>query len=424
MNRRTFLTQSSLATLGSVLRETPASNPDDVALRGAWVGYQGWFRTPDDGSNLGWVHWGHKGKFDPDHCTVDLWPDVSGLPAEDRVSTVFRHPDQRVACVFSSHRATTVRTHFEWVQRYGITGVWVQRFVTQLASPVHAAATHRVLRFARDAAHATKRYWGIMYDLSGLRAGGPLRAMEDWAALRRELALDDDPWYVRHRGRILVAVWGVGFSDGRAYSLDECRELIEALRGERGGRCSVLVGVPFYWRSLRRDALPQPALHEILRAADIVLPWSVGRYRTSEEVSTRILAHWQEDVAWCRSAGVDFLPVVFPGFSWHNLERMRGRTAPLNQIPRGKGQFLWSQFHVAQRTGLRGAYVAMFDEVDEGTAIFPCVNDPPSTERCPFGDYEGLPSDHYLWLTGRAGAALASNLEIPPAMPTRTQPSG
>ena len=42
----------------------------------------------------------------------------------------------------------------------------------------------------------------------------------------------------------------------------------------------------------------------------------------------------------------------------------------------------------------------MFDEVDEGTAIFKCTNNPPVGES-PFLDFEGLPSDHYLWLTGR-----------------------
>lgn len=44
---------------------------------------------------------------------------------------------------------------------------------------------------------------------------------------------------------------------------------------------------------------------------------------------------------------------------------------------------------------------AMFDEVDEGTAIFKCTNDPPVGESS-FVSYEGLPSDFYLKLVGRA----------------------
>jgi len=41
-------------------------------------------------------------------------------------------------------------------------------------------------------------------------------------------------------------------------------------------------------------------------------------------------------------------------------------------------------------------YVAMFDEVDEGTAIFKCVNDVPVGQKSKFVTLEGLPSDYYL----------------------------
>ena len=64
-------------------------------------------------------------------------------------------------------------------------------------------------------------------------------------------------------------------------------------------------------------------------------------------------------------------------------------------------------------------YQAMFDEMDEGTAIFKCTNDPPVGESR-FVTEEGLPSDHYLWLTGQGGKLLRG--EIPPSdkIPMRT----
>ena len=93
--------------------------------------------------------------------------------------------------------------------------------------------------------------------------------------------------------------------------------------------------------------------------------------------------------------------VVYPGFSWQNMNPK----APLNQISRLKGKFLWSQFHHARRIGASTVYVAMFDEIDEATAIFKCTNDPP-VGASRFATYEGLPSDHYLWLTGEGGEAL------------------
>jgi hypothetical protein len=96
--------------------------------------------------------------------------------------------------------------------------------------------------------------------------------------------------------------------------------------------------------------------------------------------------------------------VVFPGFSWHNMHG-----GPLDQIPRLKGRFLWSQLVALKRADASMIYVAMFDEVDEATAIFKCTNDVPSGK---FVTLEGLPSDFYLKLAG-AGARLLRG-EIPP----------
>lgn len=48
-------------------------------------------------------------------------------------------------------------------------------------------------------------------------------------------------------------------------------------------------------------------------------------------------------------------------------------------------------------------YVAMFDEVDEGTAIFKCTNQTPVGDGVLFLGYEGVPPDHYLKLTGKGG---------------------
>src|SRR4030095_2695698 len=93
---------------------------------------------------------------------------------------------------------------------------------------------------------------------------------------------------------------------------------------------------------------------------------------------------WQPDVAWCSERNLDYLPVVFPGFSWYN---MQGRQ--FDHMPRLRGVFLWSQFVAAKRAGASMVYVAMFDEVDEGTAIFKNLNEVPaggpSPRRSGFG---------------------------------------
>ena len=66
------------------------------------------------------------------------------------------------------------------------------------------------------------------------------------------MRVTEDPAYLRHRGKPIVAVWGVGFSDGRAYTLADCRKLVEFLKQDG---CAVMLGVPTQWRELKADAV-------------------------------------------------------------------------------------------------------------------------------------------------------------------------
>ncbi|MCJ7777759.1 MAG: hypothetical protein MUP16_05545, partial [Sedimentisphaerales bacterium] len=124
----------------------------------------------------------------------------------------------------------------------------------------------------------------------------------------------------------------------------------------------------------------------------------------------------------CNTNNKDYLPVMFPGFSWSNLIK---DPTKLNQIPRVGGQFLWDQLYADISTvGANMLYVAMFDEVDEGTAIFKITNDPPrpgGVDMFVTPDFDGypLPSDEYLWLVGQACRALRGEITVSPARPAR-----
>ena len=57
----------------------------------------------------------------------------------------------------------------------------------------------------------------------------------------------------------------------------------------------------------------------------------------------------------------------------------------------------------------------MFDEVDEGTAIFKVTSSPPAQGH--FVGFEGLPSDWYLRLAGEAANRLRQRQRIPLEIP-------
>ena len=384
-------------------------------------GYQGWFRVPADGSENGWFHYGAGGVFEPGKCNIDLWPDVRELPAEDRFPTPFKFADGSTAEVFSSVRPSTVALHFRWMKEYGIDGVFVQRFAGITRDERFRKPTDNVLEACRASAKETGRTFVVMYDLSGQTRDAAQTVITDWKRLEAQYHLTDaaqTPAYQSHRGRPLVALWGCGFND-RPAMLDEWRTMIRYFKTE--ARCSVMLGVPAYWRTLDRDTISDAALHAVIREADVVSPWNVGRYDSPEGAARHAAKTTAADVSWCREHGLDFMPVAFPGFSWHNMSAHRGREQKLDAIPRRGGEFLWSQFAGFHRAGARSLYVAMFDEMDEGTAIFKIRQDPP-VGASPFVAEKGLPGDHYLWLTGKGGELLRGKLSAGTEKPPERKP--
>ena len=93
------------------------------------------------------------------------------------------------------------------------------------------------------------------------------------------------------------------------YSLRECLDLVHWLKAQG---CTVMLGVPSFWRAGQRDAVDDPLLLEAIKQADIVSPWSVGRYRTPDEAARHAAAVWQPDRVWCDRQRLTFFPSSFP----------------------------------------------------------------------------------------------------------------
>ena len=364
------------------------------------AGYQGWFNTPEDGAGLGWKHFEKEKEFKPGKCTIDLWPDVSEY--EKTYETAFKLPDETPAKVFSSYDASTTDLHFKWMKQYGIDGVFMQRFVVSIRNQKGKDNYNKILNNAVLSAEKYDRAICLMYDLSGMEAGEEDILIRDWKELceKYKLVSRNNNHYVYHHGKPLVAVWGIGFNDRRKYGYEQVKKIIDFLKSEG---CSILVGVPTHWRTLTIDAVSDTRLLELVKQADIVHPWLVGRFdnNTYEPYRKSI----EEDIKWCKANGKDYMPVLFPGFSWHNMKK----DAPQNMISRLGGRFFWKQVKGAVDAGAESLYLAMFDEIDEGTAFFKCTNTPPVGESS-FITYEGEAPDHYLWLAGEAAKYLRGEL--------------
>ncbi len=378
-------------------------------------GYQGWFRLPEGGV----MYEKHE------NTRIDMWPDVSEY--EKTYPTGFVHEDGSPARFFRSADKSTVDLHFKWMREYGVDGVFMQRFFNQ-ANP--DSNSTEVITHALSAAQKNERAIAIMYDLSGLKSKNQdcSSLIEDWKYLVDELKVTNpnngDNTYLYHNGKPLVAIWGVGFPD-RPYNIRDIgiERFIDFLKNDpEYGGCSVMLGVPTFWRALEADCINDPYLHEIIKSVDIVLPWMVQRFspllhNDMDRYRDVILG----DLAWCKVNNIDYVPSVYPGFSWHNLSvhEFPDDIKPSGSIPRQGGKFYWQQISTAINAGCKMLYVAMFDEVNEGTAIFKCSDNPPVSDTLEFVDMDGMPSDHYLWLTGEAGKILKCEQPLKFAMPQR-----
>jgi hypothetical protein len=365
-------------------------------------GYQGWFRCPGDKSKLGWVHWSRNSdKITKNSLTVEMWPDMSELSDDERFSVAgFHHADGRPASLFSSVHPKTVHRHFQWMRDYGVQGVWLQRFVVGLTGArgnTRNAANQKVVDNVRRSAKETGRVWAITYDMTDMPNDRLFDEMiGDWKRLV-DSGLTRDSRYLHHNGKPVLMIWGF-YSDRLSPEL--AARIVKAFRNNTGYGVYLVGGCDWRWREESK-----PAWSAVFRSFDAISPWNVGNFSLAiDESSWATTDYWVDDAAEARRFGMRYIPVLWPGFSWDNLKRLEPGSS---NTPRRQGEFYWRQFAKVAEMKLSTAYVAMFDEVDEGTAIFKVSNTPPTGVH--FLTLEGLPTDWYLRLTGAGTQMILGN---------------
>lgn len=494
----TFVDDSSLNDLGF----TPHVDGEmyDTYKGLVMAGYQGWQNCPGDGSLCStregmdkWAHYvctypvndadGNAMPFRFEKGALGnaftFWPDCSEY-TNTYEAPGFTYPDGTQAHLFSSYDEQTVMTHFRWMKEYGIDGVFAQRFMVYVNKGNVTEYDHHNINLDHQmkASNEYGRAISIMYDLVGTNVEAhltPEYLMNDLNELEAKYNFKDrskgQKYYLYHNGKPLVGLVSFAQMD-MPYNMTECRRCVELLQ-EAG--YSVMIGVPTYWRDGGEDS---PYTTELLAMIeelkpDVLMPWFVGRYdyngetKPSYKGSATITgfddfkARIKDDADWCRARGVDYAPNVWPGFDWSH---QRPASLPYD---RHGGDFLWKQaYYDIAVAGVEMIYIAMFDEIDEGTAIFKTLRKSDAPSNVPDTDYyvkyvdgvytntgsqgpgtlenlfnynkenkwwvkssEIVPtfngvedeyeSDHYLWLTGQIRAMLRGEIPMTETRPTR-----
>ncbi|WP_329429753.1 glycoside hydrolase family 71/99-like protein [Streptosporangium sp. NBC_01495] len=395
---RAALAVSLLATALSWSATTPALGAQAAApptvKNKVYAGYQGWFNAAGDGSPLNnWRHWSRGTQPSPGNQTFELYPDMSKYPASARYQTGYAAlGNGQPATLFSSYPTAVVDQHFQWMSQHGIDGAAIQRFGSDVATPGSANAQVRntITSRARDAAERNGRGFYVEYDVSGLTDANVEQVLtRDWTdVVTGQLHLTDSPAYARENGKPVVEIWGFGFPD-RPGTAAQAERIVRWFK-DRG--LYVIGGVPREWRT---GGGSKPGFAPVYRAFDMISPWMVGYVGDTNGLLTG-------DRDALNATGQAYQPVIYPGFAWSNWNG-----GARNMIPRRSGDFMWEQATSVRRAGVPQAFIAMFDEYDEGTALAPGAED---SSQVPTNQYfltnsadgKYVSSDFYLRLAGRA----------------------
>jgi len=337
----------------------PTVKPSDSTTlkRKVMVGYQGWFRTPNDPEGRGWGHWGDIANKS---FTTDMWPDVSQYPAGalEKAADV-KTRSGKPGRLFSSDWPAAVDLHFRWMREHDIDGAFLQRFVHADRFWATGGAPEWVLANVREAAHRNGRLWAVEYDVSGCPDANLLDTLKtDWKWLCDSFGVQTDANYAHEDNKPVVFIWGLPFPD-RNFTPETANAAVEFFKKEGA---YVIGGIPASWRNL--DA----RWRDHIKKYDCVSPWMSQSYA--------------EDIADFNQLGLAYYGHVKPGFSWANLMHLPG-DEPVAFTPREGGAAYWRLLSKAAQAHVERLFVGMFDEYDEGTAIMPMSDDPPPTPERP-----------------------------------------
>ncbi|MEQ8846708.1 dockerin type I domain-containing protein [Botrimarina sp.] len=387
----------------------PSRSVDASTLTGkVLAGYQGWFNTPNDAADEGYVHWGVPGDW-----SIEQWPDPNDYDA----SELFPVPGVTTArgeqaYLFSSANGSVVDRHFEWMRQHDIDGVFVQRFrgsfMTRAPDGSYSGEPQWPVVNARDAAHRTGRTWAIEYDIQN---GGSAaqrdqviqQVKDDWEYLTDPNGLDlvRDSHYQREGGKPVVAIFGLYVGPNNSYSTAQQQDLINYFKS----RGVYVIGAGRHSESSLQIA--NAGLH------DAYIPWQGywkggDSYAPDEATLGGVTTH---------------VPHVFPGFSWTHLQNSSSATSR----DREGGAFYWRMLEDAvNETDAPWLFVGMFDEYDEGTNLIPATDDPPVPDTDPQGNpltyqvSDPRPNDWWMALTGAAKQALLGKAAISQTLPSET----
>lgn len=424
MSLKMFIKQkmllSMLILMGAFSMHIKSQTVDATTLNNkVMAGYQGWFRVPSDPlGNGGWSHTFNSlrsvnqrngqnqaltkppvSPTDPSLLAFDTWPDMSEYSASEKyVVPGYTYPNGKPAELYSALNYQTVLRHFQWMKEYGIDGIWLSEFCGHFKGGSQASDTtfrYQVMLNVKKAAAATGRTWAFMWDMSSFNQSSTREEVYNIIVNQWKKMVDNgitsDPRYLHHNGKPVLLIWGF-FPNRPASQPEYTKPVVDFIQSPGKYQGAVVGGVETRWRT---EGTPE--FLAMLATMTAIQPWGVGRFKIDPRTGYKVenMETWAGDIEWCKKRNIIFSPVINSGSNKAGPPPVPPKEPT---VPRRMGNYLWDQFVEASKYKLNCVFVAMFDEVNEGTQIMKIETHPPV--QAPFLTYDGATSDYYLRLTG------------------------
>jgi len=397
---------------------------DITSLKGLWLtGYQAWARTPNDGTDSKWQHY-----FVTYHTGQRVWvvdglPDTSEFKDEDKeiVENLFDGDGLPVALV-SGANPNVIDTHFKWMRDYDIDGVWLQRFL--MSSPGLQGEKSFPVRnkIMDEVVKASKKYgrgWAINFDLVDVPAEILVDEIKkEWKRMVDLGYTTLDNRYIHHNGLPVVHLWSVTYPDEmslRSHSNPQiAEELLEFFNTKGKYQAFFVAGTNWSWTREVNQAKWRDFYDEI----KCVVSWNVGHAYPDKKDPSKFSAYtdiWKDAERISKEKDILWIPTIYPSFSWQNMNINQTETWATSRKGRRKGEFLWEQLYMINEVNADSVFLAMWDELDEWTAFFKVLPNPPPEEN--FLGTEGKPSDWILQLVRHARYLMRNNKPFPKEIP-------
>jgi len=399
-----------------------AQIPEKVSnqtIQGLWItGYQAWFRTPNDGGQSpSWHHYFH-GAPKVENWTMDYWADVSEYP-EDSLTIIpdMYFEDGTPVYAYASIHPKVIDTHFKWMKEYDIDGVWLQYFtISNNAQNRENKNREEIIKMVAQAAAKYGRLWSISYDPASHDAATVYDdIISHWKHLV-DSGLTAQDCYMNEQGLPVVQIWSFSGIQNPWIPINAeiGNKLINFFNQEGKYKAFLVAGVNWDWGSIKDQEYQD--MYAKLKA---VIPWNVGNIaRNEKQEAMSSMSFWRSDFERTEGRGTIWIPTVYPGFSWENLQRVRNNPeSAANIAGRRKGEYLWEQLYKCSEIGATSLCLSMFDEVDEGTAFFKIETRDMSHLNLKNSD--GMPADWWLRLVREAHKYQREGKPLPKEIPIK-----